>query len=283
MWCLQHRDENTMINVAASRCECGTHAKYGYLGSQPETCSQCRKRNMVIFPRKRCEECRQDFAFFGPSVSKRIHCGLCRIESDRQFVDQRCITCGEVDVVSNEGVCCTCDPVNFYLHNKAKELEVKAWLDANGIHNYIWDRRLDGGECTDRRPDFIFDCGTHKLILEVDEDQHESYNPECELTRMMDLAQSNGIQTIFIRYNPDEYRVNGSRMNDTTLRRRQTLLDWVKFLKNPIEGGKALNFCTAYYLFYDGYMASDVKAVCITPWEDDDEEEQEQAKKKQRI
>lgn len=40
------------------------------------------------------------------------------------------------------------------------------------------------------------------LILEVDENKLEL----CEFTRMVNLCQSLGLQTIFIRYNPDSYK-----------------------------------------------------------------------------
>lgn len=278
MWCAVHAKAG-MISLI-TRCQCGTMATYGYLGKQPEACARCRKRRMVFKPRKRCEECQKDFAMYGPSVYKRVHCSMCRIEeSDREFVNQRCIQCNEIDVVSNEGLCYTCDPVNFYIFRKARELEVKAWLDANGLQDHIYDRTLDGGECTKQRPDFIFECVTHKLILEVDEDQHRDYEPGCDYTRMCNIAQANGMPTIFIRYNPDGYRdASGKKQDDTTYRRRQTLLEWVNHLRKPIDR-KVTNFCTAYYLFYDGYVASDVKEVCITPWDND---EQEQTKKKQR-
>lgn len=56
------------------------------------------------------------------------------------------------------------------------------------------------------RPDFVWDCKTHMVILEVDEYQHSSRNCECEQTRMANITSSFGMPCLWIRYNPDEYK-----------------------------------------------------------------------------
>ncbi|KAI9101298.1 hypothetical protein DFS34DRAFT_648176 [Phlyctochytrium arcticum] len=44
------------------------------------------------------------------------------------------------------------------------------------------------------------------LVVEVDEDQHSSSACECEPTRMVNISQSFGMATVFLGWNPGEYR-----------------------------------------------------------------------------
>jgi very-short-patch-repair endonuclease len=54
---------------------------------------------------------------------------------------------------------------------------------------------------------FLYDCKTHYVVLEVDEEQHRGKTYECDQKRMWEIAQSLGMPSIFIRYNPDKYKV----------------------------------------------------------------------------
>ncbi|MBL4898435.1 MAG: hypothetical protein JKX76_02180 [Colwellia sp.] len=71
-------------------------------------------------------------------------------------------------------------------------------------------------------------CGsTHVVILEVDENQHNtgSYS-DCDTRRMIKIAQNiGGPPVIFVRYNPDPYRRNGEKLNPTQNKRHKKLLE----------------------------------------------------------
>ncbi len=54
------------------------------------------------------------------------------------------------------------------------------------------------------------------FLIEVDEFQHKSYEVACEVKRMYNVFQSlmiagNSLQIVFIRYNPDVYRINNKK------------------------------------------------------------------------
>jgi hypothetical protein len=69
----------------------------------------------------------------------------------------------------------------------------------------ILDRSISGG-CSKRRPDGLIDCLTHCIIIEIDEDQHMSYNNVCDNRRTMELFTDLGNRPlVFIRLNPDSY------------------------------------------------------------------------------
>lgn len=62
------------------------------------------------------------------------------------------------------------------------------------------------GGCSRRRPDFMIDLLTKVIIVEVDENQHRSYDSTCELSRIYELWEDLACRNIcFIRFNPDAY------------------------------------------------------------------------------
>lgn len=79
-----------------------------------------------------------------------------------------------------------------------------------GLEWTAWDKRLEETACGFYRPDFVFDAGTHVVVVEVDEDQHKAYDPACENKRMMDIFNSfGGVPVVFLRWNPDAFTVDG--------------------------------------------------------------------------
>ena len=71
--------------------------------------------------------------------------------------------------------------------------------------NIINDKVINGG-CSKRRPDLLIDLNTHVIIIEIDEEQHTTYDTICENKRIMEISQDLGHPNIvFIRFNPDSY------------------------------------------------------------------------------
>lgn len=270
-FCKLHRLPGQM-DVVSPRCEtCGVHATFGLPGQKPVSCAQHRPRGTVYRPSKRCLEtgC-NDLALWGYKLSDRLHCSLHKLDGERHFAGAPCLACHEVDVLSEKGFCFTCDPVNYQKCRLAKQREVKAWLDSapDLATKYVYDRILAGGECLQNRPDFLFDCGTHQLVLEVDEFQHRSYPPECDFVRSVNIGQANGMPTFFLRYNPDSFvDAKGKRQDPTRKQRMTQLLLWVRRLTEPLLTTPRF-FCAEYRLFFDGFRASYVEEQCITPWDD---------------
>jgi hypothetical protein len=65
--------------------------------------------------------------------------------------------------------------------------------------------------CSRKRPDLLLDLGYQVIVVEIDENQHESYDCSCENKRLMLLSQDIGHRPIvFIRFNPDDY-INGTK------------------------------------------------------------------------
>jgi hypothetical protein len=87
----------------------------------------------------------------------------------------------------------------------------------------IYDKQIDNG-CSKRRPDFLWDCLTHSVVVENDEGQHAQ--TQCEDKRLMQIFEDLGNRPlVMIRFNPDNYRdddgrlVHGAFTQDKTTRK----------------------------------------------------------------
>jgi hypothetical protein len=106
----------------------------------------------------------------------------------------------------------------------------------------------------------------YTIIVEVDEHQHntEKYKT-CDIPRMINLWSDLMTPTYIIRYNPDEYKVNGKKKMPTDNKRKKTLIDWIKWTKSYGVNGKVTDGLHVIYLYYDEYDESMVKWVTIDP------------------
>lgn len=74
------------------------------------------------------------------------------------------------------------------------------------------------------RPDFLFDCFGFHIIVEVDEDGHRSYIPECEIARMNNISMDLPYPSKFIRYNPDNNKYGKEHKHKVLL---NTVCDYI--------------------------------------------------------
>ena len=117
-----------------------------------------------------------------------------------------------------EGYCLRCFMFNFpdrpILRNyKTKEAAVADFIRERFIEmSWRWDVRVQDG-CSGKRPDLVCDMGSHVLIIEIDENQHQQYDCSCENKRLMEISQDFGHRKIvFIRFNPDSYYTEAEKV-----------------------------------------------------------------------
>jgi hypothetical protein len=89
---------------------------------------------------------------------------------------------------------------------KTKEKSVTNYIVDNFKDiTIITDKPIYDG-CSKRRPDIFIDLGYQVLIIEIDENQHNSYESICENKRLMEISQDiNHRALVLIRFNPDMY------------------------------------------------------------------------------
>lgn len=168
----------------------------------------------------------------------------------------RCVTCGLFQVKKAGEYCSICNP-NKDSFQKRKEMEVVNFLRA---HEYEFTHNLSVGDvCSSFRPDILIDCGTHHVVVEIDEDQHSQYEDTCEVVRMMAIYQTIGMRTVFIRYNPDKYRINGHEKQVSS----EVRLDYLKTKLDKAIKEIPKKELTVYKMFYDdhAFMEDDITPI----------------------
>lgn len=257
IYCAVHRQADN-INVTCKRCQapgCVTQSIYGIPGTMPDRCHTHIEPGMIVNPRKRCDQCTELGIWGRARAAADRRCDTHRRPDDKNLVEGRCASCGLESVLDKQGTCLTCGEAGKvkrqYLEKqrRAKETIEREFK----VESY--DKILDGGVCSKKRPDFVIDGTYRKVVVEIDEYQHKrgrEYGPDCEYRRMWDIAQALGMPTVFVRYNPDPYAgADGKRCDPAQSEREAALVSWIKTLhsREPPTGG----FASALYLYYDGF------------------------------
>jgi len=160
-------------------------------------------------------------------------------------VSKRCSLCGLFIVVRVPHLCSYCNP-NTSKRQKTREMKIKALLESTtDLNNHIHDKPV-GGECGKYRPDFLYDALTHFVVVEVDEDQHRGYDPECERVRMINIVQALGMRCVFIRYNPDAFHIDGKTVRVYEKKRHELILKTIRECMTQPPTADIV------YLYYDG-------------------------------
>ena len=230
-----------MIDVKHRLClydGCYTHANYNISGQPADYCLKHKQVNMIIYPTKQCKEYNcTDLAIYGND--KPCHCIQHKVSDEYNLIEKQCNDCGLLEVLDDNNKCSACG--KFSRYKKSKEIRIKKLLDYHNFNYISHDTIINSGECGKERPDFLFDCGTHYVIIEVDENQHcgSNYDNECEIVRMRNIGQqTEGLPVWFIRYNPDNYKTNvGYKriQGDNYSKRHKKIIRMVDLLSTDIS------------------------------------------------
>lgn len=265
--CGVHRLDGDVAHTfhTCEACGCNTTSWCGFPGQKAMFCATHALVGHVPYPRRLCSvpRCRSlgthalksDAARVGGlrslAASKRRWCDAHTSEAPGptvDFVSRPCTACSLPDVLLPNGLCATCQPdpqtgkppTRRLLLQRKVEFCLRARLTPELLAllasvDTVPDQ-LRG--CTRRRPDLFFDCGTHAVVVEVDEEQHRctassassGYTPECEQARMAEITQllwqatgcADGYGVHWVWYNPSAYRpaagVDGGRTEPTERR-----------------------------------------------------------------
>ena len=250
-YCFKHKEPN-MVDVQSKKCSdfgCPTQPWYGIPGKPPTVCAQHKESGHIAYPKRKCEQCKE-FAIYGMDSIPKF-CEEHKSEQHMNLVHHDCVVCGVLEITDIEGKCSRCSEYMKKRLYCRKQRLVKAWIDTSDLKKYeSYDKQLDGGSCGKERPDFMWDASTHKVILEVDEDQHKDRPCECEQTRMANLTNSIGMPCVWIRFNPDAYKGQG-KVTDNI---RKDIL--IRTLKEYLQSSpkSPSDFCRVIHMFFDGFQ-----------------------------
>ena len=284
-YCATHKMPD-MVDIKHKRCEqpgCGRRPAYGSLGQLQSHCAAHKTKGMILRPRAQCSSA--GCAALGTHEARGAGARFCDDHAPASAHNLGifpCAACGLPDILDG-GLCiATCAPIATK-YRAAKELRIRS-LFAQAGHGstaemgnagvtceatepaaaavaaaampdpteFVHNKTLEGKPCGMERPDFLFDCGTHLVIVEVDENQHSNRPCECEQARMVNLAEVRGMPVTFIRYNPDSYAPAAGQTAASDPQRHTQLLKWLAWARAtpPPERGDVVS---VLYLYYDGH------------------------------
>lgn len=212
-YCYDHKLEGS-IHLLRKRCDidnCFKRVDYGFYHCPTTRCSEHKLPDQVRYkycnPKCHCN----NKAIYGKE--KPTACIEHKAIDDILIVKISICICCYLEIPMNSIQSDTCQECYDYLNNpnhpKAKENKIGRLLIRLEVNLISHDRIIDT-QCNKYRPDYVIDNNHNIIIVEVDEDKHSSKAYKCEINRMKEIANCfGGTPVIFIRFNPDSYRVEG--------------------------------------------------------------------------
>jgi hypothetical protein len=220
LYCFTHK-QSGMVDVKHKTCiypECTIRPTYNIEGKHLALyCNSHKSDEMINVVSKRCNypNCttRPTYNIMGERVG--LYCVAHREDGMIDVKNKACKThlCTTLVSKKYDGYCTRCFVYLFpdrpiARNYKTKERStVEFILQHFPLEHYSWivDKQIQDG-CSRKRPDLILDLGNLVIIIEIDENQHNTYDCSCENKRIMQLSQDVQHRPIvFIRFNPDEY------------------------------------------------------------------------------
>ncbi len=260
LFCAKHKDATKHVDVSHNICievECNVRANFGQLFQNKIHCAKHRKTNEYLDNKPKCTEskCKARPIYTNQNNNWPLRCETHQLKDDINIIEKVCASCHSESLIKEGNTLCTGCMICPWIERKPrKENEVRDYLIANKI-SFVQDKRADKS-CSQKRPDFVIDCGTHIIIVEVDENQHSSYPCQCEQGRMITIYNDyGGLPVTFIRYNPDDYKDHQGKKQlgkNQERKRLNRLLNAVKSLQMHPPNNVELKVLYLYYNNDDG-------------------------------
>ena len=225
IYCATHK-LNGMINVRSKKCNhegCNKQPNYNTEDKKKGLyCFTHKLKGMIDVVNKKCtyEGCKKQPNYNNEDKKRGVYCVTHKLKGMVNVVSKRCKThlCDIIIRKKYEGYCLRCFIYTFPNKPVCRNYKTKESAVANFVKRQFqdlsWktDKTIHEG-CSKRRPDMLLDLGYQVLIIEIDENQHTSYDCSCDNKRIMELSQDvNHRPIIFIRFNPDMYYNNGKKI-----------------------------------------------------------------------
>ena len=212
-FCASHKTDE-MVNVLSGKCEydgCFKRSNFNFEDQKlTRFCAVHKENGMIDIKTRRCnyENCMTVPVFNLPGTKRGIFCSDHKKDGMEDVRNPRCKTpmC-DIILTGKIEYCMRCSAYTFPNQPsrfKTREMKLKEYLvtqypDKTIVH----DKRV---ECHLYRPDFVFDMGSHTIVIELDENQHKSYDTSCDNKRLMSIFHGLGSRPmVMIRFNPDKY------------------------------------------------------------------------------
>ena len=266
-----------MVDITHKKCDyekCNTQPYYGFCGQLKTRCAKhkiCNKmyvKSIIICKEEDCKE----ISTYGKTEPEYCfnHCK----EDDVCLIGKKCIRCcREDEILDKNDLCleyCSKEDIDKYIKRiiKKKETMVLEYLNNNIDYKSRDDDTIKSNNIGKKynRPDRIYEFKNYIVIIEIDENQHKGYHcvvKETEMARMYDIGsnilETKNKSTIFVRFNPDNYRLGGKIQKYSMPKRLDLLLKWVKYFINEYKPKTDNDNVKYIKLFYDEFSDGNVK------------------------
>lgn len=217
LYCTKHKLEG-MIDIRNDNCEhegCMKKPAFNLQNLKPKFCKEHKTPEMVNVFTKPCEYegCTKVPSYNLPGTKKGRFCKSHKTDEMIDVVSRRCKTpmC-DTAVPMTIGAREHCMRCTAHLFPdqakggwfKTRETKLKEHLESRyPDKTIVHDKRVD---CHLYRPDFVFDMGSHTIVIELDENQHKRYDTSCDNKRLMSIFHGLGSRPmVMVRFNPDRY------------------------------------------------------------------------------
>jgi hypothetical protein len=184
-------------------------------GKRKSRCIECKGSQICEHNKLKqsCLECKGSLVCVHDKLKSR-----CKICGGSQLC--KAPLCETRGITKYNGYCLPCvlhfhPEIEASRNFKLKEKDVvEKVIDKFPEFGWIADKQIEGG-CSKRRPDLLLELGSHIVIVEIDENKHDTYDCSCENKRLMEISQDLDHRPIsFIRFNPDSYvNENGKKVS----------------------------------------------------------------------
>ena len=214
-YCIKHK-EDKMIDKNKAICiieECIKYASFkDPITNKNIYCTFHSKKennadvNLLISSKNKIcknENCKL-LANFGTIEDSRQYCTNHKLDNMENFNSTKCRICGIFEMRRTK-ICSFCNPNS---QNRSTEQILFDYFTIKQI-KFIYNKPVSFDYL---RPDFLIKQNNLNLIIECDEKQHKNYDNGSEYERMKKIKKYLDDATIFIRFNPDDYRINKKRV-----------------------------------------------------------------------
>lgn len=214
LFCKKHKTDE-MIDVLSLKCKqegCFKRGNFNFDGLPPLFCASHKEHGMIAVKSPRCaaEGCMTVPVFNIKDQKRGLFCNKHKSYGMVDVMNPRCKTpmCDVILAGISKEYCARCFAYMFpdekRGHFKTREMKLKEYLESQySDKTIVHDKHV---ECHRYRPDFVFDMGSHTIVIELDENQHRSYDTSCDNKRLMSIFHGlSSRPMIMIRFNPDKY------------------------------------------------------------------------------
>jgi hypothetical protein len=258
---------DSMIDVKTKMCiVCKVKCPiFGLPNTKNTHCGICKLQGMIDLKNIKCIECKSTQATYASKKGEPAsHCKKCKPIGYIDVKHKLCITPNcqtRVNKIEFGDYCSWCfqhlfpeSPHVKLIRAKTYETEVAiAILEHDKEYKHDAPLYLGGCDCSiKRRIDFWKIIGNTILAIEVDEQQHKSYDKKDEIIRYDDLYMGFAGKWVFIRFNPNKYKdKNGKIINKKLSERISVLISSIDKHTERILKEQNMDLLEIHTLFFD--------------------------------